>query len=339
VSTSLTSRDIVRRTLEFASPPRIPRHLWLLPWATDHYPEEVKRIRARFPDDIVTSPRCNTVPLLTQGDPYAAGEFVDEWGCKFQNLQDGIIGVVKEPPIPTWDRVDDLRIPKERLSVDGEAVRDFCGATDCFVISAGAPRPFERLQFLRGTENLFMDLARPSSELRDLIERLHTFYMEELTLWAKTSVDALMIMDDWGAQDAMLISPKTWRELFKPLYKDYIDLAHHHGKYVFMHSDGHILDILPDLLDLGLDAINSQVWCMGVETLGERFAGRITFWGELDRQELLPRGSTEDVAEAARSMTRELYRSGGLIAQCEFGPGAKPENVFAAFETWEAADV
>ena len=70
----------------------------------------------------------------------------------------------------------------------------------------------------------------------------------------------LMFMDDWGAQNDLLISPVRWRKLFKPLYKDYIDIVHHHDKKAFMHSDGNILRVLPDLIELGLDAINSQIF-------------------------------------------------------------------------------
>jgi hypothetical protein len=99
-----------------------------------------------------------------------------------------------------------------------------------------------------------------------------------------------------------------------------------------MHSDGYIVDIIPDLIEIGLDALNSQIFCMGVEELGRRFAGELTFWGEMDRQQLLPRASATEVAGAARRMRESLHRGGGLIAQCEFGPGARPENVFAFFE-------
>jgi len=77
-----------------------------------------------------------------------------------------------------------------------------------------------------------------------------------------------MMMDDWGGQRAMLIAPAVWRALLKPLYADYIDIAHRHGKSIWLHSDGYILDVLPDLVELGLDAINCQVACMGAAALG-----------------------------------------------------------------------
>ena len=154
-------------------------------------------------------------------------------------------------------------------------------------------------------------------------------------MWAQTDVDALNFMDDWGSQRALLISPKQWRAIFKPLYREYVEIAHRHGKKAFMHSDGYIADVIPDLIEIGLDTLNSQVFCMGVEQLGERFAGQITFWGEVDRQHLLGEATIPEVVEAVRRAKAALWRGGGAIAQCEFGPGGRPENVWAVYETWE----
>ena len=74
-------------------------------------------------------------------------------------------------------------------------------------------------------------------------------------------------MDDWGTQISLLINPQIWREIFKPMYKDYCDLAHSKNKYVFFHSDGFIEQIYPDLVEIGVDAINSQLFCMDIENL------------------------------------------------------------------------
>ena len=331
----MTPRELVIRTLEFDSPPRIPRQMWLLPWALTHHPLEAEDIQRRFPDDIVSAPPFYKAEPPTTGDRHARGVFVDEWGCTFQNIQDGLIGEVKEPLLADWSNLQALRVPIERLTVDVSRVNEFCRGTDRFVIASVFPRIFERLQFLRGTENIFYDLIDRPPELSSLIHTIHEFYLREFSLWAETDVDALYIMDDWGGQRAMLISPDLWREIFKPLYAAYIDIAHDAGKYMFMHSDGYITDIIPDLIDLGLNAINSQVFCMGVEELGRNFAGKLTFWGELDRQQLLPHGSTEEIIAAARLLRDNLYRDGGLIAQCEFGAGANPDNVRTFFEYWD----
>ena len=325
-------REVVKSALDFRGPPRLPRQLWLLPWAAKRYPEELVRIEEDFPSDITVIPVSCSEPVPGGGNAHAVGTFVDAWGCTFENLQDGIIGQVKEPLLSDWCEWQEIRFPRERLDFDEGEVEGFCRSTDLYVLAGTCPRPFERLQFLRGSEELYLDLNHPPPQLLDFIERLHAFYKEELTLWAQTDVDALTFMDDWGSQRALLVAPELWRELFKPLYADYIAIAHDHGKHAFMHSDGWITEIIPDLIEIGLDALNSQLFCMGVDELGSRFAGQLTFWGEVDRQQLLPNASTSEIAEAARRMRASLHRNGGLIAQCEFGPGARPENIYAYFE-------
>jgi len=221
------------------------------------------------------------------------------------------------------------------LTFDKETVNAFCRASDLFVFGGCCPRPFERMQFLRGSQNLYMDLADPPGEFSELLDVVHQFYLRELECWASTDVDGLTFMDDWGSQKSLLISPSSWRKIFKPLYKDYIDLAHQAGKPIFMHSDGYIFDIYADLIELGLDAINSQLFIMDIEEIGQRFGGQITFWGEIDRQHLLPRGTPKQIAEAVQRVKDALYKRGGVIAQCEFGPGARPENVEMVYEAWE----
>jgi uroporphyrinogen-III decarboxylase len=325
---------MVLKTLEFDSPLRIPRQLWILPWAQNNYPQELARIQERFPDDIISTPGFYSLQPKTTGDAYSTGNYIDEWGCEFENKQDGIIGEVKRPLIGSWSDMSKLKEPDELLSVNIEAVNDFCCNTEKFVMAGTCPRPFERLQFLRGTENVMMDIAMHSSECADLLDRIHQFHLKELQIWVQTDVDGLMFMDDWGAQRSLLISPDMWRELFKPLYREYIEIAHRHGKKIFMHSDGFIIDIIPDLIELGLDALNSQIFCMEIRELGDRFKGKITFWGEIDRQDLLPNGEPKQISEAVQLIYDSLYCNGGVIAQMEFGPGAKPENVEAAFESW-----
>ena len=167
------------------------------------------------------------------------------------------------------------------------------------------------------------------------MREMHAFYCELLEGWARTDVDALRFMDDWGSQRALLIAPALWRALFKPMYRDYAQIAHTHGKRLFMHSDGHIAAIYPDLVEIGIDAVNSQLFCMGVANLAP-FAGRITFWGEIDRQHLLSHGTPDEVARAVRDVHHHLWRKGGCIGQCEFGAAARPENVRQVYATWNS---
>ena len=148
-----------------------------------------------------------------------------------------------------------------------------CAATDKYVKAGTTVRPFERMQFLRGSENLYMDLASGHAEVFRLRDLVHEFFLREIELWTKTDVDAISFMDDWGSQERLLISPEMWREIFKPLYVEYVDLIHGAGKDVFFHSDGHISAIIPDLIEIGVDALNSQLFCMDIEEIGRRYQG------------------------------------------------------------------
>ena len=329
----VTSRELVLQTMEFRNPQRIPRNIWALPWAFDHYPEEMKRLYEEYPDDFATAPGFLRQPPETKGDPYEIGEYVDEWGCVFENRQKGVIGEVKRPVVEDWADLSRVHFPKGWLTLDRDKINRFCQDTTRFVQAGFCPRPFEQLQFLRGTENLMMDLMDPEPEMLSFIQQMHEFYCEGLSLWAKTDVDALFFMDDWGTQKALLIPPRVWRAIFKPLYRDYIRIAHEAGKKVMMHSDGNTIEILPDLIELGLDAINTQIFCIGVENLAP-FAGKITFWGELDRQRLLCFAEPEEVEEAVQQVYRTLWKNGGCIAQMECSAGMRPENIFRAYETW-----
>lgn len=334
---NMTSKERVLATLEFRNTAdRVPRQLWSLPWAQDCYPDMMRRLEEEFEWDFSGPEAVLKERPKTKGNAYTPGEYVDEWGCVFTNIHKGVIGEVKQPIVveEDWSDAGNVHIPEELLSFDIDQVNRSCQERqDKFLMSGCCPRPFEQLQFIRGTADLYMDLMDPPQELLEFMKRMHDYYCRLMTKWAKTDVDALNMMDDWGSQNDLLISPALWEEFFMPMYRDYIQIAHSHGKKIFMHSDGNILRIIPGLIDLGLDAVNSQLFCMGVENLAP-YRGKITFWGEIDRQHLLPSGSREDIDRAVELVYRTLWQDGGCIAQCEFGPGANPDNVYRVFEKW-----
>jgi hypothetical protein len=299
--------------------------------------EDLSRVLEEYPEDI-TIPDFNYGPgKKTMGTRYKHGEAAtDEWGCRWHAAEDGVAGEVKDPPLRDISEVESLTAPYEILEGgDFPKVNDMCSKADAFTLGWTTVRPFERMQFLLGTEKLFVELMDAPKQLYLLRDIVHDFYMEEIRRWVETDVDGISFMDDWGSQQSLLISPKLWREFFKPLYKDYCDLIHSRGKYAFMHSDGCIEAIYPDLIEVGVDAINSQLFCMDMEALGSKYKGMITFWGEIDRQQILPFGTREQVAEAVRRVKEALWMpEGGTIAQCEFGLKDPVENIEAVFETW-----
>jgi hypothetical protein len=333
----MTSRERVIRTLKHQPVDRAPRDLWALPGTVMDRQEEMQRLLARFPSDFQGPNARYGMGRRCRGTPNEVGAYTDAWGCTWHVAERGVVGEVKEPPLADWRGLASYRPPFELLDeADFSQVEASCAATDRFVRAGTEARPFERLQFLRGSEALFVDLAWGTRQLRELLAMLHDFYCRELRRWAATAVDGVSFMDDWGTQTSLLIDPAIWRELFKPLYREYCDILRAGGKRVFFHSDGFIEAIYPDLVEIGVDALNSQLFCMDIEKLGEAFRGKVTFWGEIDRQRLLPFGTPEEVRAGVRRVRRALDRGrGGVIAECEWGIGVPYASVEAVFEEWE----
>lgn len=330
-----TSRELVYQTVNFEDPKRVPLELWYLPIAEIKHPGSIAKLYEEFNGfDTTTSPGFNTEPDFAQGDPCKKGESRDSWGCIFENIQDGVIGEVKDSIVKDWDLdTNKIHIPYEWLSINPEEINKFCANTDKFVKAGFCPRPFEQMQFIRGTVDLYMDLMDPSPKMLEFMSTMCNLYYEGLEKWAKTDVDCLTFMDDWGSQLNLLISPTLWREYFKPVYKNFVQIAHANNKKIFMHSDGNILEVYPDLIEIGVDMLNSQIFCMGIDNL-EKYSGKITFNGEIDRQYLLANGTIEEVDQAVKNVYSKLWKKGGIIGQCEFGD-SKPENVLQVYRSWQ----
>lgn len=339
----MTPRERVLATLDFATPDRVPRCSWISPWAWIHMPAEVEAFNARWQMDFGSVPQPYRASSCRQGDMHAIGLYTDEWGCVFDNIQAGVIGEVKRPVVPDLARWrETMRPPWETLPEDQPAARrlvaEAYARTDAFVLMNACPRPWERYQFLRGTADAMADLAESPEEAAAMIAEIHRFYMAEMAFWASTPVDALCFMDDWGAQQGLLISPRMWRRFFKPLYADYCRVAHAAGKKVFMHSDGDIVSILPDLVEVGVDALNSQLGCMDLHKVAAAAKGRLTFWGEVDRQHALPSGAAAVHAEVSRIAEALYDPRGGIIAQFEWGGACRADSAHAVFAAWDAVE-
>ncbi|MHB0859038.1 MAG: uroporphyrinogen decarboxylase family protein [Anaerolineae bacterium] len=327
----MTSRELVYRTLRFEGVPRAARDIWTVPAAFFGREEALRALFAQYPSDFGSSGFRDPAD---ESPIYEEGEWTDAWGSGWVNIQAGMVGEVKHPALDDWAKLDHWRPPYQLLGKGFEEVNRTCAASTKFVM-LGGPRPFERLQFVRGPANVYMDLAWGTPEVFKLLEMIHDYYMRHLEYVVKTDVDAVSFMDDWGSAHSLLISPKMWVEYFKPLYKDYCALAKAHGKFVFMHSDGYIMDLYEHLIEIGVDAINSQLFTMPIEEIALKYKGRITFWGELDRQHILPFGTPEDVREAVARVKRLFWDGrGGVIGEAEFNKGYSMENIRAFFEAW-----
>ncbi|MDR1092788.1 MAG: methyltransferase [Clostridiales bacterium] len=316
----MTSRELVVRALTFRECPEIPT--------------ERDDVGGGAPIFTYGAGRAGGVPVNVKGVRY------DEWGTEWVAGEDGVCGEVKRYQLADWEDLKTFSPPYDVLrNADFSRVDASCRATDKFVMPFwwANYNLFERMQMLRGTENLFMDIAAEEPELLQLRDKVHEYFMEQAKLWVKTEVDGLHIADDWGTQISLLISPAKWREIFKPCYKDYCDLAHKHGKFVVMHTDGNTEAIIPDLAEIGVNAVNAQIFCMDIETLAQKYHHKMCFWGEIDRQKILPLGSADDCRRAVRRVADAFFRYGrtGIVGQAHWGKDIPRANLDAVYDEWK----
>lgn len=338
----MTGRERVLRALNFEPTDRVPMDIWVLPAARLAHGEAFAQLQKRYEDRIDIMSFVGPFDHGFTPEYYTVGTFTDPWGSVWRNLQPGVVGEVKQPVFADYEAMRGYVSPKAEFLRQWEQHKPAleqqlreARKTGKFLIG-GWVSVFERLQFLRGTEDLYCDIALEEPELFALIDLVMDFLRVYVDAWAQMDVDAIPFGDDWGTQISLLISPVTWVKLFQPLYQELFDRIHAAGKKVFFHSDGYIFDLYPHFIEMGVDAINSQLWCMGVEKVAEQFAGKITFWGEISRQNTLPNGTPEDVKASARKMMQLLrVNGGGLIGQSEMNRDAPLANVQAFYEAWD----
>lgn len=337
----MTSKERVMNCLEFKPVDRLPVDVWILPAARMEYGEKLDEILKKYDTDI----RTFVGPFDHGYTPeyYEIGKFMDPWGSEWTNLQAGVIGEVKNPVFDDYDKLEGYQSPKPEFEKQWAEKKDSIAeqikgarAENKFVIG-GWISLFERLQYLRGTEDVYCDIALEEEEMFDMIEIVMDFMRTYVKSWLEMDIDAMAFGDDWGSQKSTLISPDSWRKIFKPLYKELIDMIKAAGKKVFFHSDGYILELYPEFIDMGVNAINSQIWCMGVEKVAEACKGKIVNWGEISRQDILPKGSVQDVYDAANKMKELLVldNGSGLIGQSELNRDVSLENIEAFFNAWK----
>lgn len=242
---------------------------------------------------------------------------VDEWGCVWENIGVSNLGEVKHPVLSDWADWGTLSIPDIRDPKRWEALdRARENAGDKFLMASGISL-YERVHFIRGLEDTWVDIHTAPAELGRLIDVLVDMNLYAIEQYARAGADGYMWCDDWGLQSSLMISPASWREIWKPRYARVYRTAHDAGLLTFLHSCGDITAILDDLIETGLDVIQmDQQENMGLDLLGQRFGGRITFWCPVDIQATMVHSSLDEIRASCRDLVRTLGRpEGGFIAQ------------------------
>jgi uroporphyrinogen decarboxylase len=198
---------------------------------------------------------------------------------------------------------------------------------------------FERSWTLRGFENALMDVVAHPDFYDELIERLANHQMLILERLLELPVDGIMFSDDWGYQQGVLIGAERWRSIFKPRLARLYARTHGVGKYVLSHCCGSIVEILPDLVEIGLDVYESvqpEAKDNSPYELKRKFGDRLTFWGGLGSQSTIPFGTPDEIRAEVVRLCREMGRGGGYILSPakDLQPETPTENAAALVEAF-----
>lgn len=330
----MNSRERVIRAIEFDSPDRIPIMHAFLPSAVAKLGENtVKDILDKYPHDFSDVYQYSTM----SADPlYQKGTYRDDWGCVWVNARGGILGQVKEHPLRDLKTLRDYEPPDPLSDPYFTRVEKYLKSSDCQgYTTVDYLCFFERMQWLRGLSNVMVDLIRRPSELTELAEIILDYNVRRIQRWGEIGVDEAFFGDDWGHQRGLMVSPSIFRQFFKPHYEKMFDAAHKAGMRVQLHSDGYVLDLIPDFIDMKVDVLNVQMTIIGIEKLGALFGGKICFRSDLDCQHILPFGTPEDVSKHVKQTIRCLGSfNGGLIGCAEIGDNVPLPNVVAVYESF-----
>ena len=174
---------------------------------------------------------------------------------------------------------------------------------------------FERAWTLRGFEQFFMDMAVDPGFTNELFDRITDIQLQLIHRYIHLGVAGGYFGDDYGAQKNLLFSPRMWRKYIKPRLAKLFAPFKEHGLPILMHSDGQIQKILPDLVEIGLTALNPiQPEVLDHSWLVENFAGKLAFYGGVSTQTVLPYGMADEVKTAVATAISTLApNSTGLL--------------------------
>jgi uroporphyrinogen decarboxylase len=213
-------------------------------------------------------------------------------------------------------------------------------ASDAAIILVLGVGPVHQIQFMRGYAAALEDLIAAPDFVDAFLDRYADFWtcMSEHALEAVGDlVDLVMFGDDLGTQQGPVMSPALYRRLVKPAHTRMVHAVKRFNKPVLLHSCGSVAAFIPDLIEIGIDALHPvQVTAKGMDTdqLKREFGRDITFWGGIDTHRVLPRGTTAEVREEVRRRIADLAPGGGFVLGAVHNIQAEVpvENVLAMVE-------
>jgi len=214
---------------------------------------------------------------------------------------------------------------------------------DSFIMANLGWGLFERSWNLRGFENLLLDAISEPDFFEEVLDRLTSLYLTLVDLTAELPVDGILFGDDWGHQQGIILGPKRWRKFLKPRWAQIYARVHEHGKTIFHHSCGSVAEIMPDVIEIGMDFLESvqpEAAGMNPYELKKRWGDKIGFWGGLGSQSVIPFGKPEEIRGEVRKLRSQMGREGGyILAPAKpIQPGTPVENAAVLLEVMTEED-
>lgn len=274
--------------------------------------------------------------------------FADEWGIVWERRPDTLYFEVKEAPLKRAT-VDDLaEYPWPALADPGrfaglaEEARALREQTNCAVVALSGVSPFEFIQLLRGSEQFLTDLAADRDFANALLRKITDLMLASVTQLVTAAgdfIDVIVMGDDMGTQSSLIMSPRMYRTMIKPLHAELIAAVKKRSKAkIFWHTDGNVYPLIGDFIEIGVDLLNPIQVSAGemgnTERLKREFGKNLAFSGAIDTNWVLPNGSPEDVRREVRRRIKDLAPGGGYVlssVHC-IQPDVPVENVEAMFD-------
>lgn len=219
---------------------------------------------------------------------------------------------------PEWQSMEPP--PTTATVMGGGSYKDFFDSlkmfrdnSDKYILVMIYGSHFEKAYFARGIENFLADMAGDPPFVRKLLHRIieKNMVMLENFLCAP-EIDGVLLGSDWGTQLDLIMSPDTWQEMIRPGEQREYDLVHSYGKDVWVHSCGNVEKIISSLTEMGLDVLN-PVQAMDLAKLKRQYGGKLTFWGGISTQQVLPFGTPDEVKQEVRRVRDLMSVNGGYI--------------------------
>jgi uroporphyrinogen decarboxylase len=251
--------------------------------------------------------------------------FTDKWGISWRIVQyknekgDSIGNYVEALKNPLFedDKIKNYIPPdpdKEDYSESESIIKKY--GKDFAIVGTIVQTIFESAWALRGLGKLMMDFVLNEDLANRILDIPYNYHMVIGKELIKRGVDIILVGDDFGAQNGMMLSPEMWRQFFKPrmanMFNEFKKL--NPDLKIAYHSDGNIYSIIDDFIEIGLDILNPiQPKSMDPGFLKNKYGKNLSFWGTIDIQETLPFGSIEDVRKEVKNRMNELAPGGGFI--------------------------